>query len=449
MGSGAATEYAQTSDGAYIAYQVTGDGPTDLLVVFGPGLSVEDQVAGPFIGGFVERLASFARVIRLDRRGYGLSDPIPVVDSTSWEKWVDDMVTVLDATDTARTAVFASESSTGIVSMLLAAAHPERVSHLVLFNPVPRWMRAHDYPWGFTEAEAERFVDDFMAAWLAGRRPPLHAPSLEDEDEFWSWWISARRRGMSPSVARAVYQNGLRSDVRSVLPAIGVPTLVLHRASAPPFHDSYAHARFVTERIRSARLVEVPGEDSIVYVGDTEAIAEEVEEFITGTRSASALDRVLATVLFTDIEASTARAAAIGDRAWRKLLDRFRAVVREQLSRHRGREINTRGDDFLATFDGPARAIRCAQAIGEAAAGLGVSVCSGLHAGEVELMGNDIGGIAVHIGARVAELARPGEVLVSRTVVDLVAGSGLTFDDRGEHELRGVPGSWRLFAVAD
>lgn len=439
------SRYATTADGAYIAYEVSGAGPPDLLVLFGPGLSVEDQSAGRLTGRFIDRLARFARVIRVDRRGYGLSDPVPTIDATSWEFWVDDLVTVLDAVGTDRAAVFGAESSTGIVSMLLTAAHPNRVSHLVMYNPAARWMRSDDYPWGFTEAEATAFVDQTVRSWIDDERPPVPAPSLADDDDFWSWLKAARRRGMSPSTAGAIYTNGIRSDFRAVLPAIPAPTLVLHRDAGLP--DAAGHARYVAERIPTTTLVELPGVDSPVYVGDIETVVGEVEEFITGTRSASVTDRVLATVLFTDIHSSTERAASLGDGAWRVLLDEFRAIVREQLHRHRGREINTRGDDFLATFDGPARAIRCAQAITDGAALIGVPVCSGLHTGEVELMRDDIGGIAVHIGARIAELAQPGEVLVSRTVVDLVTGSGIQFSERAEHQLRGVPGTWSLFTV--
>jgi class 3 adenylate cyclase/pimeloyl-ACP methyl ester carboxylesterase len=444
--SGGETRYARTEDGAYIAYQVTGEGPPDLLVLFGPGLSIEDQVTGRLSGPFIDRLTSFARVIRLDRRGYGLSDSISTVDSTSWELWADDLVTVLDTVGSEQTAVLSAESSTGIVSMLFAAAHPHRVSHLMMFNPTARWVQAPDYPYGFPESEVDGFVELFVAAWVDGARPPLHLPTVEDDPDFWSWWAASRRRGMSPSMARAVYRNGLHADVRSVLPTIGVPTLVLHRdTGVAPF---VGLTEYVAEHIASARLVGLPGEDAMVFVGDIDPVVEEIEEFVTGTRSTRTADRVLATVLFTDIESSTERAVTLGDQAWRDLLDRFRSAVREQLDRYRGREINTRGDDFLATFDGPARAIQCALAVIDAAAELGVGVCSGLHTGEIELMGDDIGGIAVHIGARVAALARPSEVLVSRTVVDLVAGSGIEFTDRGEHELRGVPGSWRLFAVS-
>jgi class 3 adenylate cyclase len=439
------TRYARSEDGAYLAYQVTGEGPLDLLVIFGPGVNIEDQLDGRLSGRFIQRLGSFARVIRLDRRGYGLSDPIDAVDSTSWERWVDDLVTVLDATESERVAVFAAESTTGIVSMLFAASHPQRVSHLILYNPAVKWLRASDYPMGMTDEEAHRLVEQWVAAWVENARPPTALPSVSDDDEFWSWWNVARRRAMSPSTARAIFANGIRSDFRAVLPTISVPTLVLHRRSTDVrFHGLVEH---VADHIPTARRVEVPGHDSIVYVGDAEAVLAEVEEFVTGTRSAPATDRVLATVLFADIDSSTQRAAALGDHAWRELLDRFRGVVREQLEHHRGREINTRGDDFLATFDGPARAIQCALAIGDAAARLGLVVCSGLHTGEIELMGDDIGGIAVHIGARVASLAEPGEVLVSRTVVDLVAGSNIAFTDRDEHELKGVPGTWRLFAV--
>lgn len=441
------TRYARAPDGSYLAYQVTGHGPTTLLVIFGPGLSVDDQLTGPYTGPFIKRLGRFARVVRVDRRGYGLSDPIAAVDATSWEYFLEDLVAALDATGTSQAAVFTADPTAAVVAMMLAAAHPRRVSHLVLLNPSARYLQAPDYPWGFTDAEADALIEQTVAAWVDDARPPnLRVPSVSDESAFFAWFNAARRRGMSPSMARAVYRNGIQTDIRSVLPAINVPTLVLRRGLG----GNTRFARFSTiviEGIPGARAVELPGDDTLAYVGQVDPLIDEVEAFVTGTRPTPLPDRVLATVMFTDISSSTERVAALGDHAWRELLGRFRAAVRDLLRQHRGREINTRGDDFLATFDGPARAIQCALAITDAAARLGVDVCTGLHTGEVELMGDDIGGIAVHIGARVAELATAGDVLVSRTVVDLVAGSTIAFTDRGEHDLRGVPGPWRLFAV--
>ena len=304
---------------------------------------------------------------------------------------------------------------------------------------------APDYPWA---APAEALVqgsESIAPGLFTGDDIEIWAPSLRDDPQAQQLLGRWRRASVSPAVIVALFTMFLEIDVRDVLPTLRVPTLVLHRRGDRVVN--WRAGRWMADQIPGARHVELSGQDHFPYLGDVEAVVEEIREFLTGVRVAPEPDRVLATVLFTDIVSSTERATELGDRAWRDLLDQFRTVVREQLHRFRGHEVNTRGDDFLATFDGPARGIRCALARSAAAAELAVEVRSGLHTGEVELMGDDIGGIAVHTGARVSALARPGEVLVSRTVVDLVAGSGITFTARGEHELKGVPGSWQLFAV--
>lgn len=443
----AGTRYAETTDGAYVAYQVTGAGP-DLLAVFAHGISVEDQIAGPTCGPFIERLSAFSRVIRFDRRGTGLSDPIARIDETTWEHWLDDAVAVLDAAGATAVTVFAADMPAGVVCMLLTASVPRRVSRLVLFNPNARWRSDRDYPWGLSPQEQERFLDAIRDEWLRGGPTPLPFPGLAGDETLSRWWRGARRRGMSPSVAGAVYRTGMASDLRVVLPSIRVPTLVLTRRLASPDADRLRQrVAYVVARIPGARAVELAGEDPVAYVGDHEAVAREIEEFVTGSRSTPPADRALATVMFTDLVGSTEQLTRLGDRAWRHLLDAHDAMIRAQLAAHRGSEVKMTGDGVVATFDGPARAISCARAVVDGAAALGLTVRVGLHTGEVELRGDDIGGLTVHIGARVAQSAGPAEVLVSRTVVDLVAGSGLRFADRGEHELKGVDGPWRLYAV--
>jgi class 3 adenylate cyclase len=445
----AETRYAPTPDGAFVAYQVTGDGGTDLLAVFSHGISVEDQIDGPTCGPFIERLSAFARVIRFDRRGTGLSDPIARIDETTWEHWLDDAVAVLDAAGATTVTVLAADMPAGVVCMLLAASLPHRVGRLVLFNANARFRRDRDYPWGLSPGEQEQFLEAIRDEWLHGAPPAFAFPSLAQDAALAAWWRRARRRGMSPAVAMSVYRTGMASDLRSVLPSIRVPTLVLSRPMAGPDPDTMRHrVAYVVDHVPRARAVELEGADPVTYVGDYEAVAREVEEFVTGSRSSSPVDRALATVMFTDLVGSTQHLSRIGDRAWRHRLDAHDAMIRAQLVAHRGREVKMTGDGVVATFDGPARAISCARAIVDEASALGLTVRAGLHTGEVELRGDDIGGLAVHIGARVAQSAGPAEVLVSRTVVDLVAGSGLRFEDRGEHELRGVDGVWRLFAVA-
>jgi class 3 adenylate cyclase len=435
------TRYAD-SDGVKIAYQVHGEGPLDL--VFVPGFVSHLDLAWeePSVARFFRRLASFARLIMFDKREQGLSDrtgrPPTLEDS------MDDLLAVLAMTGAERPALFGI-SEGGPMSMLFAATHPDRVSSLVLYGTYARMSRAPDFPHGVPEAAFDRWRDRIHREWGGPAGMELWAPGEEGNEAFERWWSRLLRQGTSPSGASDLMDLYREIDVRPALAAIDVPALVVHRAGdklVPVFHGSY-----LAEHIPGARYVELEGEDHLWVVGDQDAILDEVEEFLVGSRRAAEPERALATILFTDIVGSTEKAATLGDRGWRQLLERHDAAIRRQLTLHRGREVKTMGDGFLATFDGPARAIRCATALQEDVAGLGVEVRAGIHTGEVELIGDDVGGMAVNIGARIGALADGGEVLVSSTVRELVVGSGLEFADRGTRTLKGAPGEWRLFAV--
>jgi len=425
----------------HIAYEVVGDGPIDLLYLAGGNTSIDSFDEEPRLSRFGRRLASFTRLIRMDFRGVGLSDPISPSQPQSVEERVGDALAVLDAVGSERTAVYGSDEG-ALVGMVMAATHPHRIAALVLFNAFARQVRDDDYPWGVPRHLAEAFAEGNLSGEIDAAA--LFAPSSAD-DQYRQWHNRAGRRGASPATARALFRLRIDSDVRSVLPSIQAPTLVLHRRDNPL--TRVGHGRYLAEQIPNATLVELPGDEHIAFLGDSDAVLDEIQEFLTGVRHPAEFDRALATVLFTDIVDSTGLAAEIGDRAWRALLDSHDLTVRRQLQRFAGQEIKTIGDSFLATFDGPARAIHCARAIVEATYQLGIRVRTGMHCGEVELLPDDIGGLAVNIAKRITDLAEPGEVLVSSTVKDLVAGSGLAFTDRGTHVLRGVPDEWRLFAV--
>ena len=442
------TRYARTGDGAHVAYQVLGDGPFDLVCVgYGNTVSIDMRDEEPHFRRFERRLASFSRLIRFDPRGLGLSDPIASGAVLGLENWVDDVMSVLDAVGSSEAVLFAVGGSS-LTALLATASHPGRISSLVLLHGYARLIRDEDYPCGFSQRVIDRFLESVLDVTGDGEGSvddiELLAPSLAGDPEFRAWWKRAGQRGASPASARALLNTTFAGDVRLVLPLISVPALVLHRVDSV-FPISLS--RYLAENISSASLVELPGRDHLPYSGDSEAILEEVEEFLTGVRGTSSIDRVLTTVLFTDIVGSTDLASRLGDAAWHDLLDRHDTLVREELRRFRGREVKTTGDGMLATFDGPARGMRCASAICRAARRIGIEVRAGLHTGEVEMRGEDVSGIAVHTAQRVSALAGPGEVFVSRTVVDLVAGSGIEFDDRGEHELKGLGGGWRIFAV--
>jgi pimeloyl-ACP methyl ester carboxylesterase len=430
------TRYARSGD-VYIAYQVVGDGPIDLVVVPGFISHVEEWREEPLCARFFERLASFSRLILFDKRGTGLSDR--VAEMPTLEQRMDDVRAVLAAAGSERAAVLGM-SEGGAMSALFAATYPDRTAALVLYGTFAEFRS-----WVPTAEHLEHFLHAIAETWGTGQSLPYFVPSLADDQRFRSWWARYERRGASPGAAMDLMRMNSEIDVRHVLPTIRVPTLVLHRTGDVTV-DVEA-GRYQAAHIPGAKYVELAGIDHLPFAGDSEAVLQEIQEFLTGARPVPELDRVLATVLFTDIVGSTELAARLGDRRWRDLLDAHHAAVRGELRRYRGREVKTAGDGFLATFDGPARAIRCADAIRAAVHTLGIEIRAGLHTGEIELMGDDVGGIAVHLGARVAAEAGSGEVLVSSTVRDLVAGSGIEFDDRGTHVLKGVPGEWRLFAA--
>ena len=434
------TRYAR-SDDVNIAYQVVGDGPLDLVLVPGWVSHVEHAWEEPSFAAFLRRLTSFSRLIFLDRRGTGLSDR--VLQLPTMEQRMDDIRAVMDAAGSKRAALFGI-SEGGPMCSLFAATWPERTAALVLCGTLAAGTRDQDYPWAWAEEELQAGLAHIEREWGTGVTPRIFAPSIAGDEQAVQSWARFERRAVSPGGMRTLLRMLFDTDVRGILSSIRVPTLVLHRTDdqATPVGG----ARYLAAHIPDAKYVELPGVDHFPWIGDSEGILDEVEEFLTGTRG-SAVDRVLATVLFTDIVGSTERAAALGDRGWRAVLERHHALVREQLARFRGREVKTTGDGFFATFDGPARAIRCACAIRAALSAEDIPIRAGLHTGECELVDDEVGGIAVHLGARVAASAGTGEVLVSSTVKDLVAGSGLRFADRGTRQLKGIPGEWRLWAV--
>ncbi len=439
------TQYAKSGD-ASIAYQVVGDGPIDVVLVLGFATHLELQWESPPQARFFDRISSFARLIIFDKRGTGLSDPVTEVPTL--ELRIDDVRAVMDAAGSERAALFGI-SEGGPMSVLFAATHPDRVTALVLYGAMGRTTEAPDYPWASPAEALRESAAEFIAPYW-GQQPEgmveLFAPSFADDPQEVELTARLERSAASPAMVQQIFEMFLDIDVRAVLPTIHVPTLVLHRHG-----DRVVNRRAGKElatQIPGARYVELPGIDHLPWAGDSEAVLGEVEEFLTGARSVAEPDRVLTTVMFTDIVGSTELAGELGDARWRELLAAHQASVRQELTRFRGREVKALGDGYLATFDGPARAIRCGSAIAEAARSTGLEVRIGLHSGEVEVMEEDVGGIAVHIAARVGSLAAGGEVLVTSTVKDLVAGSGIGFVDRGAKQLKGIPDEWRLFAAA-
>jgi class 3 adenylate cyclase len=437
------TRYARAGD-VHIAYQVVGDGPIDLVYVPPQLQQLEHLWAEPRVAAFFDRLARFARLILLDRRGTGLSDPIS--SATTLEDQMEDVTAVLDAVGSERAALFA-QSEGAPMAVLYAATHPERIGALVLYAGMARMTAAPGYEWPGEPAEREQRIAAIFDTWGEGSRLDVIAPSAAGDVALRRWFAKLERLSASPGSLRLLFDIGGATDVRDVLPSISVPTLVLHRRDDEAI--DIRHSRYMAEHIPGARYVELEGRDNLLVVGDSEQVLAEIERFLTGTHTPPEPDRVLATVMFTDIVGSTETAARLGDRAWRALLARHDELSRAQLARYRGRAVKSLGDGFLATFDGPARAIRCAIELRDAVRELGVELRAGLHTGECEAIGDDVGGLAVHIGARVGSLAAPREVLVSNTVKDLVVGSGIDFADRGEHALKGVPGTWRLWAARE
>jgi pimeloyl-ACP methyl ester carboxylesterase len=448
------TRYATSGD-VQIAYQAFGEGP-DLVWVPGWVSQLDLYWEHPPLVRFLRRLASFARVVVFDRRGLGLSDRVSAESVPTLEERIDDVRAVLDDLGLERAAVFGQGYATPI-ALLFAATYPERTSSLVLYSPNAKGgLRTDDYPWGATAEEQEAWRErstrlwgtrEFAAEWLARL-----APSAAGDDRTIEWTARVLRAAGSPAASRALTSMNAAMDVRAILPHVRVPTLLLVREAATMPKggvdiDAVAEARWMAERMPNASLVVAPGRDYLPWVGDQDALIDEVAEFVTGTRPIREPDRALLTILFTDLVASTERVADLGDLRWRELLEEHNAAVRRALARYGGHEVDRAGDGFLATFDGPARAVRSAHAIVSELASLQLDVRAGVHTGEVEIVGEGIGGIAVHIGARVAGLAAAGEVLVTRTVKDLTAGAGIDFDGRGTHALRGIPGDWELFAA--
>jgi pimeloyl-ACP methyl ester carboxylesterase len=439
------TRYVASGD-LHIAYQVFGAGSVDLVFVAEFWNSIEVMWEQSEFRRFLDRLGSFARVICFDQRGTGSSDPVSLSQLPTLEQWADDVLAIMEAVGSTKAALLGSGGG-GAMSMLFAATHPDLTHALILLNSTARFTQAPDYPIGASPEFEERIVRELRFGWGRGVLLETVGPTVAGDPEFRAWWARYQRIGSSPGTIIAMRRMLQQLDVRHVLPSIRVPTLILHRRDNRLV--DVAHGRYLAAHIPGARIAEMEGDDYFPFVGDSDAIVDEVEEFLTGFRRTFGHDRMLATIMVTDIVGSTEKAVALGDHEWRRLLERHHAVVRHELERFRGREVDTAGDGFLATFDGPARAVRCACAIRDAVRPLGLEVRAGLHTGEVELQGDQIRGIAVHIGSRVAGEAGPGEVVVSSTVKDLVAGSGIDFGDRGMHALKGVPDERRLFSVVD
>ena len=438
--AGPETRYARSGD-LHIAYQVVGDGPIDLVWVPGWISNIDHYWEEPTVARYFNRLASFCRLILFDRRGTGVSDPLS--RAPTLEEQMDDVVAVMQAVGSEQAALYAQLEG-GAMAMLFAATHPERTRALVIYEGMPRMSWAPDYDWALRDEDREAWLG---VGWGDGSRILALAPSAAADPRMRRWFAKLERLAASPSTARQLLMMNAQVDVRAVLPSIQAPTLILHRAD-DTFVDK-RHSVYLAEHIPGARLLELPGSEVITFGSQDDRLLEEVEEFLTGARKSAEAERVLATVMFSDIVDSTTRAARLGDRRWRDVLESVASAVGNELRRFRGRAVKTMGDGFLATFDGPARAIGCALAVRDMArTEFDLDLRTGLHTGEVEVMGQDVGGIAVHIGARILGCAEGGEVVVSGTVKDLVVGSGIEFEDRGERELRGVPGRWRLFAVA-
>ena len=432
--------YARSGE-LHIAYWEVGDGPLDLLWVPTWIWQSEHVWDEPWTAKMFTQLASFSRVITFDRRGSGLSDPVP--GAPTLEEQMDDVVAVMDAVGSKQAALVAMLEA-GAMASLFAATHPERTQALVLYEPMPRMTAAPGYDWPLSRDERDEIAERVRERWGSGAL--VMALTYDSDERLRDWAGRLERLAASPGTAVAVFRMQNEIDVRPVLPAIQAPTLVMHRPGDK--NVDIRHSRYMTAHIPGARMVELPGEHTLPFGPGQDELFAEIEEFLTGARRAPDPERVLATVMFSDIVDSTSRAAALGDRRWRETLESLEGLVARHLISHRGRAVKTMGDGFLATFDGPARAIRCATAIRDVTREqFGLEVRTGLHTGEIEVIGSDVGGIGVHIGARILSTAGAGEVLVSGTVKDLVVGSGIEFEDHGEHELRGVPGRWRLWAA--
>jgi len=438
------TRYAKTAGGAHVAYQVFGEGSTDLVIVPGWVSHLEliweqDQAAT-----FLRHLGEFCRVLLFDKLGTGMSDPVthaPTVDER-----MDDIAAVMEAAGSETAALF-GYSEGGPLALAFAATHPDAISAVIAYGSYARVLAAEDYAVGWSDERVELWFDAFRRAAATGEYYDVVVPSRKGDEEFHRWFSRLTRQAASPAMMELYFRANMVIDVRPILSSLRCPFLVLHRVG-----DNLVAVelgRYLAEAVPGAKYVELPGADHWPWFGDTESVVEEVEEFLTGARHVVSSDRVLATVLFTDIVGSTEQLASVGDKAWSERLNQHDTAVRRQVERFRGKPIKHTGDGILATFDGPARAVQCARAIQGTTRAIGLAVRAGVHVGECEVRGSDVSGLAVHIAARIAAMADADEVLVSGTVKDLVAGSGIEFDDRGEHELKGVPGSWRVFSVTD
>jgi class 3 adenylate cyclase/pimeloyl-ACP methyl ester carboxylesterase len=439
------TQYAKSGE-VHIAYQVTGNGPVDLIMVPGWVSNIELSWESVEYSRFLERLASFTRLILFDKRGTGLSDRVSEHELPDLEHRMDDVRAVMKAVDSERAALM-GVSEGGSMSLLFAATHPEQTIALITAGVFAKRIWSPDYPWAPTPDQRQEWLDLIERDWGGEVDLDIMAPSVAHDPHFRKWWSSYLRRSASPAAALALGRMNTQIDVRSVLSSIRIPTLVLHRIGDKDCNIE--EARYIASQIPDAKLVELPGSDHLPYVGDSTALLDEVEEFITGSRPTYQGNRVLATILFTDIVSSTTHANDLGDRNWKTLLERHNDLVRSEIDHFKGREIETAGDSFLVTFDGPARAIRCACAMRDAVKQLGIEIRAGVHTGEIEFSREKIRGIGVHIAARVMEEAAASEVLVSRTVKDLISGSRIDLREKGVYGLKGVPEEWRLFLVED
>ena len=440
------TVYARDGDGHHLAYQIVGESGPDLLFVPTGTFPIDLLWDEPTVAGHLRRLASFSRLILTDLLGMGSSDAVPINERPAMQAWTDGLVAVLDAVGSDCVSVFAMAGS-ALPAMLLTASHPHRVRSLVLWSPFAYYLRTPDQPFGMPEPAFERYVDAFGNSAGTGADVDLLAPSWRGDVAKRRWYGRCERLGGGPGYFKVIFDLFMRTDVRPVLESIQAPTLLLHRRGDRHVRDG--HAKYLAERIPQARLVEFDGEDHEWFAGDSDRVLDEIESFLTGGRAARTTNRVLSTVLFTDIVGSTERATALGDEAWTTTLAAHNRAVERHVAGARGTVVKFTGDGALATFDGPARAINCACAIRDAVADLGLTIRTGLHTGEVEMVDGDVHGIAVHIAARIMALAAPGEVLVSGAIPPLVLGSGITFDDRGSRELKGVPDPWPVLAVHD
>jgi class 3 adenylate cyclase/pimeloyl-ACP methyl ester carboxylesterase len=439
------TRYARNG-AVHLAYQVLGSAPPNLLVVqSGPNSHVDCNWMEPSLARFIRRLASFSRLVLYDNRGVGLSDPIPGGAAPAMDEQVDDIRAILDETGCQR-AVLMGNLAGCAPALVFAATHPGRVESLILLGGYARLRAGAGYPQGLGQAAIDQIADAVLGTWGTGADLDLVAPAVAADDNFRRWYAQVQRMSASPATAAAMARQWFEVDVRSVLPAIQMPTLVMAQAANVVF--PVQHTRYLAEHIAGAKYIELPGADLLYFVGDADQVLDAIEEFVTGLRPLPSPDRFLGTVLFVDVAGSTQLAAEIGDGRFRELIDGFHQLVQRQLERYQGRLVDTAGDGALTLFDSPARAIACAEAVRDGVRALGLQIRAGVHTGEMEHgPGGEVRGIAVHTGARVAALAGPGEILVSRTIRDLVAGAPIRLESRGVHQLKGVPGSWEVFAV--